>query len=597
MYKQVMQLYRLLLPGQRRRLRYLQALVILMAFAELAGVATIAVFMALIADVGQLQQDNLVGLVYQHLSFTDAGSFLLYCGLAVLFVLALTTAISIFTVWYLALSAQEIGAELSARLYRYYLHQPWLFHVSHSSSELTSKIAQECNRVTNHVITPLLLVNAKIVLALVMLLAILVVNPVVALVGTAIFGSVYLVLYQTVRKKLHANGVAMTKVQQRRFKLLNEGFGGIKDTLLLARQADFGQRFEVESLSFGRAQGMNVGLAQAPRYGIELIAFASVIFLLLFLLTSHQGDLGVILPVLSVYVLIGLKLLPALQQIYVGVAALRGNLMAYINLQPDLEASQSGLQGNEEQPEPWHLKSEIVFSNIDFQYPGKTTPALKCLSLSIKANSLVGLVGATGSGKSTVIDLLMGLISPDTGSVLIDGVALSNDNQRSWQVGIGYVPQAIFLSNASIRDNIAFGLSHDAIDEEKVVRAATLAHLKEMLVELPEGLDTLVGERGVQLSGGQLQRIGIARALYDDPDVLVLDEATSALDGLTEKSVMDAIHDFSGKKTVILIAHRLATVRQCKQIFLLEQGAVVESGTYDELCLKSPTFMRMVEHS
>jgi HlyD family secretion protein len=281
----------------------------------------------------------------------------------------------------------------------------------------------------------------------------------------------------------------------------------------------------------------------------------------------------------------------------VGAAALRGNLVAYSRLQLDFEASINASPYEERQPKPLHFSKNIVLNEISFRYPERTSQALAHINLDIKANSIVGFVGATGSGKSTLVDLLMGLISPDNGSVSIDGAVLTSETMRSWQANIGYVPQAIFLSNASIRDNIAFGLPRNAIDEERVAKAVLLAHLADMLVELPDGLDTLVGERGVQLSGGQRQRIGIARALYGDPEVLILDEATSALDGITEKAVMDAIHDFSGKKTVVLIAHRLATVRQCDQIILLEQGRVIECGTYDELNLKSEIFKEMVQHS
>ena len=216
--------------------------------------------------------------------------------------------------------------------------------------------------------------------------------------------------------------------------------------------------------------------------------------------------------------------------------------------------------------------------------------------MTIGVNQVIGLVGASGSGKSTSIDILLGLIQPEKGELLIDGEPITKQQLRAWQNSLGFVPQSIFLADSSIRENIAFGLPPELVDEKKVQRAATMAHLDELLAELPDGLNTRVGERGVQLSGGQRQRIGIARALYHDADVLILDEATSALDGITEKLIMDAIHDFSGKKTIIMIAHRLTTVKQCDVIFMMSQGEVVDSGTFDELAARSQVFQRMANH-
>ena len=239
----------------------------------------------------------------------------------------------------------------------------------------------------------------------------------------------------------------------------------------------------------------------------------------------------------------------------------------------------------------------VALDKVSFTYPGKLTSAVHGLSLNIPALTVVGLVGASGSGKSTAIDLLLGLITPDAGALLVDGRPITRENSRLWQNSVGFVPQSIFLIDSSIRENIAFGLPPEIIDDAKVAKAISLSHLEELIDGLPEGVHTRVGERGVQLSGGQRQRIGIARALYQDADMLVLDEATSALDGITEKMIMDAIHDFSGKKTIVMIAHRLATIRQCEIIYLMDQGKIVDHGSYDELLSRNPTFKRMVEHN
>lgn len=598
MFKRLKTLFKLLTPEQRKRLIRLQFLVVLMAFAEVAGVAAIGPFMALVGDISLLQGDGMLAQLYTLSSFKDPRDFLFWLGIAVLIALTAAAAVSMFTIWRLSLYAAQVGAEISTRLYKHYMQQPWLFHAGGSSSQLTNRIAQEATRVTNMVIQPLMLMNAKGVLALVMATAIFIFNPLVALVGLLIFGVAYIALYKIVRKQLSHNGRAISESNQQRFKLMNEGFGGIKDTLLLGRQVEFNQGFEKSSQELGRAQGITRGLSQVPRYAMELIAFAAVIFLVLYLLSAYDGNLGNILPVLSVYALAGFKLLPAFQQMYTSLAQVKGNIASFDSIEEDLTSSQ-----NVADIEPTYNagklspKKLIRLDDISFNYPGKDEKALSELTLDIPVNQVIGLVGASGSGKSTAIDILLGLIEPQSGSLVVDGEEIKGQKKRAWQNNVGFVPQAIFLADSSIRENIAFGIPSEEIDESRVIRAAQMAHLEELLERLPEGLNTRVGERGIQLSGGQRQRIGIARALYDDAEVLVLDEATSALDGITEKLVMDAIHDFSGKKTIIMIAHRLTTVKQCDCIYLLESGSVLDKGHYDDLVSRNKTFQKMAHHS
>jgi HlyD family secretion protein len=441
-------------------------------------------------------------------------------------------------------------------------------------------------------------ISAKTILAIVMATAIFLINPVIALIGVLLFATAYYVLYKIVRKYLSECGQSVSFANQLRLKLINEGFGGIKDILVLGRQKNFVDRFDEVSAQFAKSQGTIQSLAQVPRYAMELIAFGTVITLILYLLASYEGDLGSIMPLLSIYALAGFKLLPAFQHIYAGVSTLRSHINAFDNLHKDL-ASSSLMERHDvfKGTRRVKLNTEITIQDVVFQYPGKNEPALNHINVRFPVNQVIGLVGASGSGKSTAIDLLLGLILPDEGRLLIDGKAIAAEHLNDWQQNIGYVPQSIFLSDSTIRENIAFGLTLDEIDENQVVSAAKMAHLDTFIASLPDGLSTRVGERGVQLSGGQRQRIGIARALYHDPDVLVLDEATSALDGITEKMVMDAIHDFSGRKTIIMIAHRLTTVKQCDQIYLLDNGKVADKGTFDQLMAKNPAFQHMAKHA
>ena len=600
MLTQLKELYSLLTNEQRKKLLRLQGLVVLMAFAELGSVLSIGPFMALMGDMSQLQGDGVVAEVYRLSGLEDPRTFLFWTGVGVLVALTLAAIISMFTIWRLSMYGARVGAELSSRLYKHYMHQPWLFHASGSSSQLTNQIAQECTRITNGIINPFIQMNARIVMAALMAVAIFVFNPAVAITGLVIFASAYMAMYRIVRQRLIRNGGTITEAQRLRFKLMGEGFGGIKDALLLGRQQVFTDRFEKASARFADAQGKTQVMSQVPRFIMELVAFGSVIFLILYLLAAHDGNLGTILPLLSVYALAGFKLLPAFQQIYTSISQIRGNLVAFEGLRDDLRASaRTSFQSTLKENGGEHLtpRKSIELKNIQFTYPGKAEPALRDLTMTIGVNQTIGLVGASGSGKSTVIDILLGLIHPETGELMIDGSPVKKQQLRAWQNSLGFVPQSIFLADSSIRENIAFGLPPELVDEEKVQRAATMAHLDELLAELPDGLRTRVGERGVQLSGGQRQRIGIARALYHDADVLILDEATSALDGVTEKLIMDAIHDFSGKKTIIMIAHRLTTVKQCDAIFMMAQGEVVDSGTFDELAARNLVFQRMANHA
>ncbi|MCD1630738.1 ABC transporter ATP-binding protein [Marinobacter shengliensis] len=600
MFKQLKELYSLLTEDQRKKLRRLQFLVVLMAFAELGSVLSIGPFMALVGDMSQLQSDGIVGDIYRMSGLEDPRTFLFWTGIGVLVALTVAALISMFTIWRLSMYGARVGAELSSRLYRHYMHQPWLFHASGSSSQLTNQIAQECGRVTGQIINPLMQMNARIVMAALMAVAIFIFNPAVAITGLVIFVVAYMAMYRIVRQRLIRNGGTITSAQRMRFKLMGEGFGGIKDALLLGRQQVFTDRFDQASIRFADAQGKNQVMSQVPRFVMELVAFGSVIFLILYLLAAHDGNLGTILPLLSVYALAGFKLLPAFQQIYSSISGIRGSLTAFEGLRDDLRASATAtlkLAPSENSGEHLTPRKSIELKNVQFTYPGKAEPALRDLTINIGVNQVIGLVGASGSGKSTAIDILLGLIQPESGELLIDGEPITKQRLRAWQNSLGFVPQSIFLADSSIRENIAFGLPPELVDDEKVQRAATMAHLDELLAELPDGLNTRVGERGVQLSGGQRQRIGIARALYHDADVLILDEATSALDGITEKLIMDAIHDFSGKKTIIMIAHRLATVKKCDSIYLLANGRVRDRGTYSELCQRNDVFKRMADHA
>lgn len=599
MLKVIKQLFSLLTDRQLKQFYMLQILVVVMAFTELLGIASIAPFMALVGDISILETNSIFAQLYQLSGLSNPTDFLFYAGVTVLTMLTFSTLVSMFTIWKLSIFGARIGTEIADRLYTYYMQQSWQFHASGSSAQLTKQVSTEAMRISNGIVQPLMQMNAKLVLALFISVSIVIYDPVVAILGLFIFSLAYFILYRLVRKKLVSNGQKLSQVATDRFRLMNEGFGGIKDVLLLNRSHDFIERFQDSGKVYARAQGTNIAISQVPRYFIELIAFGAMISLVLVLIKLHSGNLGEVLPILAVYALAAFKLLPALQQIYSSISQIKGNVAAFDAVKDDLEQSfeSQKVVSYSSKSTPIYIKKAITLNNMEFSYPGKDRPAVNGVNMAIPVNSVVGLVGSSGSGKSTLIDLLLGLLTPQQGTLCVDDVTITPENKRLWQDLLGFVPQSIFLSEGSIAENIAFGVPINDINMSQVMNAVALAHLTELVKDLPKGVNTKVGERGVQLSGGQRQRIGIARALYHRAEVLVFDEATSALDGITEKIVMDAIHEFSGKKTIIMIAHRLKTVEKCDIIYLMKQGKIVDSGTYQELVEKNLEFRQMAAHS
>ena len=598
MFKLIKNLFNLLSTNQRKRFYILQLLVILMSVVEILGVASIIPFMALVGDISQLEQNTFFAEIYRQSGASSESQFVFYIGLCVLGLLFISMIISIFTTWGLSMFANKIGTEIADRLYTYYLRQGWLFHASGSSAQLTKKIATETMRVTGAVLVPLMQMNSKVVLSLLMSLSIFFYDPRVALIGLSIFAISYFFLFKGVRNHLNKNGIAISKVNEERFRLMNEGFGGIKDLLLMGRDNDFINRFNKSGKTLAYSQGTNAALAQAPRYFVELLAFGSMIVLILYLIASHNGNLGMILPILSVYAIGIIKLLPAFQQIYSSMAIIKANIPAFESIQQDLYDSLHKESKSQKFVQNYlNPKHSISLENITFTYPNKEEPALDELDMLIPSNSVIGIVGPSGSGKSTLIDILLCLIEPEKGHLKIDDKIINHQNRRSWQNTIGFVAQTIFLSEGTVAENVAFGIPENQIDLDQVQKVLKLAHLIDFISSLDHGIHTKVGERGVQLSGGQRQRIGIARALYHNAEVLVFDEATSSLDGITEKMIMEAIHNFSGKKSIILIAHRLKTVKKCDKIFFIDKGKVADQGTYQELIDSNKHFKDMAAHA
>jgi ABC-type multidrug transport system fused ATPase/permease subunit len=567
------------------------AAMLLMAFVEVVGVASIMPFIAVLSDPDAIMHHAKLALIYNYYHFTDKHAFLIFLGFGVLGILVVSNAISMLTTWLMLRFTYARQYSLSQRLFRQYLFQPYSFFLQRNSSELAKNILTEVVTVVNRAFIPGMQLIAKCIITAFILLLLLKIDPVLAFVLTFLLGGAYLGLYVNVRKKLSSISKKTQVSTKQQFKLVAEAFGGIKDIKLLNRENYFLDAFSYFSKQQADDEAAGNIIAHLPRYALETIAFGGVLTIILYLLMTKK-DINDAMPLLALYAFASFRLMPAMQQIFTSVAFLRMSRGALTTLTEDL----TDLQISPPAPTNKALvfDNELTLNNISFSYPDMQKPVIQALNLIIPANSTVGVVGMTGTGKSTLIDIILGSLTPQSGDILVDGQEISNDNLLAWQKKIGYVPQMIFLADDTIKNNIAFGMADDKIDMQAVELAARMANIHHFIVsQLDAGFNTIVGDRGVRLSGGQRQRIGIARALYHDPEILVLDEATSSLDTLTENVILEAIRELSHKKTIIIIAHRLTTLTECDMIHVLKDGEIISSGTYHALLENSSPFREM----
>jgi len=590
--KRVRQVLDLLNPRERVQALLLLGLIIIMAFLDMIGVASIMPFMAVLATPDLVQTNRYLATAYNFLGFSDRDSFMFFLGVAVFVTLVLSIGFKAFTMWAMLRFSRLREYSLTKRVVELYLHQPYEWFLNKHSSDLGKTVLAEIGQVVGGAMLPMmeLIAQGCVVVALLCLLVI--TDPVLASVGGLGIGVAYSAIYAFLRRRVSKLGELRRESNRLRFETLAEAFGGIKEVKVAGLESRFVERFERPAYNFALTQGAAQAASQLPRFGMEVLAFGGILAVVLYLMRNSGGLQGT-LPVVALYALAGYRLMPALQSLYVNFTALRfiGPTLDHLHkelmmLPPPPMRRDAAV--------PMRLDREIVLENIVYQYPRAVRPSLKDLNICIPARSTVGLVGATGSGKTTTVDIVLGLLQQQSGRLLVDGVEISSENRRDWQSSIGYVPQTIFLADDSVTANIAFGVAEHQVDHAAVERAARIANLHDFVVGgLPDGYRTSVGERGVRLSGGQRQRIGIARALYHRPSLLILDEATSALDNLTEQVVMEAVRNLGREITIILIAHRLTTVRECDRIFLLDEGRVAAVGSYRELVDSNEVFRNM----
>ena len=599
MRETLLKLNRLLDPRDRAKVALLVLLMIITAFMQTAGIASVMPFLAVLSDPSVIHSNPWLSAAFERLGFGSTDTFLYFLGAAAFVIFVSGTALQALTFWSINRFSHMQQYELSRRLMADYLRRPFTFFLGRNSGDLGKTVLQETSQAINGALMPAMRLLSHLLLAGFIIALLIVVQPWLALTVAVALGSIYGAIYVASRAWLSRIGKDRVHANRERFTAVAEAFAGAKEIRLLGRERDYLERYREPSKRFAMHQANSSLLQNLPQYAIEAVAFGGVLLLVLYIMAG-EGGLAQALPLIGLYALAGRQLIPAFQKIFSTIAALRFNIPAVDNILEDLgdRTDSTPLPARTLQGPALVPAQAIVLDDVTYSYPGAEQPALQHLDLIIPARSTVGFVGSSGAGKSTLVDLLLGLLTPDAGEILIDDTPLGSGNARHWQAALGYVPQHIFLADQSVSANIALGLPDKQIDQEAVERAARLANLHDFVVhDLPQGYDTVIGERGVRLSGGQRQRIGIARALYRDPDVLFFDEATSALDNTTERAVMEAIHNLSGAKTIILVAHRLTTVKPCDQIFVLHKGRIAEQGSYEELSNAGSHFHRLAAGS
>jgi ATP-binding cassette subfamily B protein len=554
---------------------------VIASLAEIISIGAVLPFLGVLTAPEQVYQHALMQPVIQTLALTKPEQLIL--PLTILFITAalLAGVIRLTLLYAMTRLSFATGADLSINIYRRTLYQEYEAHVSRNSSEVINGIITKTNTVIGGVISPTLNLISSIILLVGIMGALFAINPTIALSASIGFGLLYWLVIRYTKTHLKDNSKTIADQSTQMIKSLQEGLGGIRDVLIDGTQQFYCKLYRKADLPLRRASGNNQFISGSPRYAMEAIGM-TLIAGLAYVMTQQEDGMVTAIPVLGALALGAQRLLPALQQAYASYSAIKGSKSSFedvLNLldQPLPEYADQPL------PKPIPFTKEIKLNNLNFRYTEDSPWVLKNINLSLKKGNRIGFMGVTGSGKSTLLDIIMGLLPPTEGGLIIDNQTINIQNRRAWQAHIAHVPQNVYLSDSTIEENIAFGIAKELIDHQRVKKAAQQAQISQLIEQWKDGYQTFVGERGVRLSGGQRQRIGIARALYKQANVLIFDEATSALDNETEQAVMDAIEDLGEDVTILIIAHRLTTLKGCDKIIKLEKDYAVRIGSYEEV--------------
>ena len=562
--------------GGRRKAWLILFLMLGGALLEGVGVGIILPFIGIVTDPGMLQRNRVLNVIYEALGHPSYSRFLFW---ACLLLLAVYVLKNLFLVVMYYLNNRYVYyqyAALADRLLNAYLRAPYTFHLQRNSAELLKNILIEASQVFGQVLVPIFTIMIEGLVALVLVIVLFAAEPVSALASLGLLGMLTAVLYSRTKNLMTELGLRQQQNYRGMFQWVNQGLGGAKEAKVLGRESFFLEAFSKNSESFAGAVSRYQASLQYPRLVIETIAVTGVLLIVMVMLAQHRKPQE-LLPIIAVFAMASFRLMPSLSRVINAVQTIRFNTPSIDVVYKDLmllEGPQAvgRVQKIASDKTPRRaFRQSIVLKDVTYRYPGAVEPALKRISMTIPRGASVAITGPSGAGKTTLADVILGLLLPESGEIFVDGNNI-HDDLAQWQSRIGYVPQTTFLCDDTIRRNIAFGLKDSEIDEERVRNAVELSQLREFIEALPQGLDAPIGERGVRISGGQRQRLGIARAVYHGPEILVMDEATSSLDDATESEVNKAIERLRGEKTLIIIAHRASTIKNCTALVRIDGG-------------------------
>ena len=588
-------IFKLIDRKQKIRIGILQIANIIGSILETIGTVSAAPLIAIVAEPKLITSNFYLIKIYNFLGSSSNNEFIFQFSIIIIS-LFIIGSISKLLIGYLKLKwATDLYLNISENLFTYYINLSWLYHSSTSSDKLISKLHTDTKRFNGTIVLPFLDINSNLFLLIIILFSVFVVDYKIALFVSAIFVLSYLIIYWFLKNLLKNKGNELSKSYPPYFKALIESFGGIRDVILFQKQPHFEKKYFKYNKTVSNAELLINFLGKLPRTIIEIIAFIFFILLYLFLIYYLEYSYVKTSTVLAFYFLCASKMIPALQSIYIGYTSIKTHISALDNIESDLKNSlikskKRSLNFRKDYNNPFKLKKAIVLKNVSFNYKHRDKAGLSKINIELPLYQKIGIVGKTGSGKSTLVDLIMGFLSPNTGEINIDGVNLNQKNIQYWQSLIGYVPQNIFLTDDTIVNNIAFGEDEKEINLKKIDEVLRLSSLEEFVGKYK----TRVGERGVRLSGGQKQRIAIARALYNGSEILFLDEATSSLDNKTENLIMNSLKLLFKKKTIIIVAHRIETIKNCDLIFLVENGKIIDKGSFKELNKRTNFFSKNI---
>jgi len=580
----------LLSPQEKRRLWLVIVVSIFVTLVEVVGIGSVMPFMTVASRPDMISENQYLRWAYEFLGFETPNAFLIFLGVGVLGMLILTNGSQALLHYAKVRFASMRRHALSLRLLRGYLSQGFAYFLNRNSYEFVKNINNEIGNMINTSLINLVEFLSRVIQVSLLALFLFLVNPTSTLIIVVVIGGLYTLVFTLVKKTLQRLGSERFALNTIRSRIVSEAFWGIKEVKISSSEPAILADYAPPSKKMARNQTLATIISEVPKFALETAAFSAIIGYVLFMIL-RSGGFQQVAGAVTLFVYAGYRMIPALQALFRAITQIRYGAPTAEKVVNEFETVREGAPLPRRSPTRLPFESALELKNVSFTYPAVDIPVISDLSLKIGAKSLIGLAGKTGCGKTTLVDIVLGLLTPQSGSIEVDGVTLSPDIIRNWQANLGYVPQNIYLSNDAVAANIAFGVAKKDIDMDAVVAAAKLSQIHDFVVqELKDGYETKIGERGIRLSGGQRQRVGIARALYRNPSVLIMDEATSALDTHTERAVMEAIDALQGTRTIILIAHRLSTLKKCDRIYLMENGRIIDRGTYSELRARNSYF-------